>query len=100
MKKVIDCPECATRQDPPNTLFVHSGVTNNLRPFVHLAWGGERGQLTPDELRTYAFSLLAAAEAAESDSMVLRFVTEKAAIPLDLLGGMLTELRRYREEEK
>lgn len=99
MKKVTDCPECAVRHDH-DAIYFHSGITTDLKPFVHLAWGEERGQTTPDELRAHARDLMAAAEAAESDSMVLRFLRDRVALDVEHLSLVLVDMRRYRISSK
>jgi hypothetical protein len=97
MKKV-SCPNC-NADSGDDRITVHSGVNQNAAGFVHIAWGREselRAQFSPEEARQHALVLLAAAEAAEMDSMVIRFFMEGDG---NMVHGarFLSVLRQYRD---
>lgn len=73
------------------SLFDHS-------PFVHIKWGTEKGQLTPDEARAFALSIIAAAECAESDAALFRVMSEMDATP-EGVGVMLHHVRNARADK-
>ena len=54
------------------------------------------GQMSPDEMRRFAMHCFVTAEAAETDAMILKFMTEEVGIDLPEFGKMLGELREYR----
>jgi hypothetical protein len=82
------------------TIHVESMVASrDGMPFVVLKWGDERGQLTPDEAREHAHLILEAADAAESDAFIFKFVTEKIQIP-EQAAQILLEFRKFRDQLK
>lgn len=52
-------------------------------PFVLLTWGARSGQMSPDEARTLGLHIIAAADAAETDAIVV-----------GLLGGAEAQIAR------
>lgn len=90
------CPQCDA--DPSDAAIgMHSGVNNDHRGFVHLSWGQQRAQMNPDELRTFALELLTCAEAAESDSMVLRLLVDKVGLDRTKAVQVISDLRNFRD---
>lgn len=73
------------------SIQVTSGVSlKRGSGFVQLHWNGEHGQLTPLEGRTFALSIMAACDAAESDAALLKALdmtaeTQEAAMLLSLV---------------
>ena len=98
VREDLQCPTCEKMRDNRRMLF-HSGVSfDDLRPFIHLAWGSERAQLDPEELRVLARDLMAAAEAADSDALVVRFLKERIGLELNNLGPVMVDMRRFRDQ--
>ena len=101
MKKV-SCPSC-NADSGDDFITMHSGVNQEGRGFVHLAWGREselRAQFTPAEVRQHALSLLEAAEAAEGDSMVLKLMTDRVGLDRPRALQIIGELRGLRDSAK
>jgi hypothetical protein len=80
-------------------LWAESGVNQEEQPFVLVRHGENLiGQFTPAEARQYAQQLSEAAEAAETDSFLMKFLREKVgAEELETRVQVLQEFRRYRE---
>jgi hypothetical protein len=66
--------------------------------FVSLRWGAESGQLTTREARAHALSILEAADAAEHDAVVWRWLTGRMGMDPAAAGAVLVDLRRSRAE--
>jgi hypothetical protein len=78
---------------------VSSGVSSTSGfGFVTLRWGAESGQLTTAEARAHALSLLEAADAAEFDAAVLRWMTHDLDTPIEQAAAALGALRRSRAD--
>ena len=94
---------------PPDAsdIEITSGVSNQSGGgFVHLSWGDRSGQLTPAEAREHGLSVIAAADAAEHDSIVVavmrRVITNDGEDDDDvradrMVGQFLLDLREERE---
>ncbi|MBI1379449.1 MAG: hypothetical protein GC157_18525 [Frankiales bacterium] len=81
---------------PAGTLHSSSGVSAFTgRPFVLLTWSGSSGQLTPDEARTLALDIIAAADAAETDAHVLE-VLKRLHVDEDARARFLLAIRERR----
>jgi hypothetical protein len=65
------------------------------QPYVQLR--GSLGQLTLAEARSLALTILAAAEAAEVDALIKRFVEEKIGGSAHEVAVILSELRSLRD---
>lgn len=75
---------------------VESYVSNmDESPYVRLVWGTMEGKLTPSEARMHALRILEAAEAAESDSLVFRWL--KSKVNITGFGERLKVLRDFRQ---
>jgi hypothetical protein len=75
--------------------------SRDYRPFVQLKWGDEGCQMTPDEAREHAYSILSAAEAAESDAIFVTFLNEKIGLKEGAdISLLLLDLRKFRERTK
>lgn len=61
-----------------------------FEPMVQLTWGDQSGQLTPGEARRHALSILEAADAAESDAFVFRWLTR------DIIGNADDERENWK----
>lgn len=92
------CPDCNANASEA-IIYYHSLINRHGESFVHICWGGLRGQLTPDETRTLALHLLESAEAAEQDHVVWRLLTEKIGIAPDQAPYVIGDLRKYRTEK-
>jgi hypothetical protein len=94
----------------PSGIDVYSGVSAKTGfGFVTLRWGDQHGQLTPDDARRHALSILAAAEAAEHDSAVFAVISRTLAKDgesvsskrvLKIAGRFLEDLRAERRERE
>lgn len=60
-----------------DTLWFESGVSARTgKPFVHIRWGDQSGQLTAAEARDHALHMLEAANAAEFDAAFATAMTK------------------------
>lgn len=77
-------------------IYISSGVNPRGKAFctVSINGGDLLGQLSPGEVRDMALQWLAAAEAAESDSIVFRMLTEDIELPA---GNALPFIEKMRE---
>jgi len=73
-----------------------SGATH--KGLVQLRWGSMSGQLTPEEAREHALSIIEAAEAARHDEMVFRFLMEKLNLEPARAALIIKDLRDTREQ--
>lgn len=81
------------------TIEITSGVSaKHFKPFVQLWWGKQGCQMTPNEAREHAYGILAAAEAAESDAILVAFLREKVGIKEGVdVSLILRDFRTFRE---
>ena len=84
-------------------ITVQSMVSYKTRkPMVSIYWPStqDAAQMTPDEVRTFALSLLQSAEAAEQDAFLMDFATKKLGV--DDAGGaqLVNEFREWRGQER
>lgn len=68
------------------------------KPYVQLKWGDQVGQLTPDEARQHALALLDAANAAETDAGLLRFIRQQGGTERQA-AALLAHFRTYRGDD-
>lgn len=68
-------------------------------PFVTLRWYDHSGNLTPQEAREHALSILAAADACESDAFLVAFMKEHG-METQGVGVMLQAFRKYRDKRE
>lgn len=91
--------------DATGTYYI-SGVNEKLEPFIQLRVTGKLdgidvvlvGQQTPAELRTAALGCFHAAEAAESDSLVARFLAKDVGLTVEGAAVVVGRLRNHRTE--
>lgn len=76
-----------------NSLVAH----RDQQPYVTLKLGDQAAQLTPAKAREIAAWLLEAAEAAESDSFLVRFLAEELDLGTAYAVRVLVAFRRKRE---
>ncbi len=82
-----------------NVIHIESIVSGaDGRPYVTLEWGTQSGQLTPNEARMHAMSLMEATDAAESDALIVKFLREKVGASDSAVVGVLSEFREYRTQ--
>lgn len=80
-----------------DVIHTESGVSAFTgKPFVVVRWGKERGQLTPAEARELGLSILAAAEAAESDVAVHRVLLTELGVSAQTAAGVIALMRTAR----
>ena len=80
-------------------IAITSGLNHKLRPFntIHVN-GHAAGQMTPAEVRQMALQWLEAAEAAESDALIVAELMETAGLDLQTAGAFIVALRERREK--
>jgi hypothetical protein len=61
--------------DPNMIVASSSAHASDTALWVHLLWGEERAQLTPNDARQFALSVLVVAEAAEHDALLVSYLT-------------------------
>ncbi len=85
-----------------DTIHINSVVSaRDYRPFVQLKWGKEGCQMTPDEARAHAYAILDAANAAETDAIMVGFLREKVGLKEGAdIGVILKDFRDLREKGK
>lgn len=82
------------------TINITSVVSaRNNMPFVQMKWGDMGCQMTPDEAREHAYGILDAANAAETDSIMLRFLADKIGVETQDAADVLREFRTFREQK-
>lgn len=81
---------------PPPEILLENGTNIKGDPFVTISWGKLSGAMSPDETRTLAHHMLAAAEAAETDAHLFRFFVHRMELDLPTFGQMLMNFREYR----
>lgn len=85
--------------EAPAVLRVGSGVSlANGQPFVTVRWGDRSGQWSPGEARQHAMQVLEAAEAAEHDAVVVRWLRERVKVDIGSIAQMIKDLRAFRTE--
>jgi len=83
-------------------LSVSSGVSAfDGKPFVHVRWLEQSGQWDIESARQHALQVLEAAEAAEHDAAVVRWLRERVKVnDGGRVAEMLADLRRFRDEHR
>jgi len=92
-------PERASAHVPPDAsaIEIESGVSaSSGYGFVTLKWGPMGGQLTTREARAHALNVLGAADAADHDAVVMRWLTAQMDMPVAAAAHALADLRRAR----
>lgn len=87
-------------KDPKDHVLWHqSGINPHGEPFVQLLQDDKIiGQMTPEQARDHARSMIEAAEAAEQDAFLWDWTIKTVgAEPLQAMG-MIVEFRKYRAE--
>lgn len=96
MAERVVCPHCdAATKANPNHFHMEAGVSMGNAPFVHLAWRKERQQLTPEEARDLAASLVQIAGVAEYEAAFTRWLQAKMQLTQAQAAVMLAEVRDY-----
>jgi hypothetical protein len=88
--------------DDVTAVEIRSGVTEAGVGFNHVVVttkGGRvlLGQLDPTAVRSMALQWLEAAEAAETDSIVWRLLTDRFELPPQVVGGFIAGMRDLRD---
>lgn len=87
-------------QQRPSQLTIHISTMYGARerkPFVSLAWGAERADLSPTEARAHAAAILDVAAASEADAFIVDFLTDTAGLELESAVLALQAFRDWRE---
>lgn len=83
-----------------NVLWHQSGVNKKNEPFVQLIHNGQvLCQMSPNEARDHAISILESAEAAETDAFLIQFVTKKIGIGATESVAMMAAFREFRQSQ-
>lgn len=84
--------------DEPVVIHIVSGVSvYDYKPFLTVMIDGKAsGQLSPQQVREMALGWLEAAEAAESDSLVVRELMDGLGLKFEVAGQFLVALRERR----
>lgn len=85
-----------TPADPLSVLGIVSFQTG--QPFVHLRWGENVGQLTPDEARQHALLILEAAQNAVADAAITGWAKDELELDPERAAQLLDAHRRYRAD--
>ena len=81
------------------TLWASSGYgANSRQPFVTVHWKDVVVQLSPDDARRFAISIVEAAEAAEQDAFLVEFTKESVGFDDAAAIALLSEYRTWREK--
>lgn len=85
--------------DAPSRIEIESMVGRQDRePYVLLAWGDEKGRLTPTEARHHARRILEAAEAADQDAFMVSFLVDQVHLDMGQALRTLYEFREWRSK--
>lgn len=82
------------------TLWMESGVNERGKPFVHMHWGDESGQLSPAQARKHATDMIETATAADFDAKAFALLTERMDMPPEAAAGFLAMMREARGGEE
>lgn len=74
-------------------------VGTDGEPKVTMAWGDQRGQLSPDETRQHAMLMLEAAENAVHDAAIFQFFTKECGQDDSTAAHALTAVRLFRRDK-
>jgi len=82
---------------PDDILWHQSGVNREGAPFVQLIRGmAVIAQMSVAEARDHARAMIEAAEAAETDAFIYKWVMEHVGAGEQQAAGLLQDFRRYR----
>ena len=88
-----------TNTMPDKELSVQSGVNGAGEPFVQLIKDGRPiCQMTSEEARSHGRDMVEVAEAAEQDAFLINFFKTKFSIPIEQVGPIMQDYRRWRED--
>lgn len=83
-----------------DTISVESLVSGKSGlPLVKMTWGENGCQMTPEEARRHAYGILDAANAAESDSLIYRFLVTKVGLKQEQAIAVFRDFRQLRENQ-
>jgi hypothetical protein len=78
-------------------LQMESGVSARTgEPFMHLRWGDQAGQFTPEKAREHAMAIIDAAAASEFDAALVKTLIEKFSMTHELAVHFLGDIREAR----
>lgn len=74
---------------------VVSGVSVwDVKPFIEVRWGGEKGQLDPPEAEQLGMQLIEAAQAARIDAATFAELTGETGLTKEIAATFLVHIRR------
>lgn len=93
-----DDPQADGDADPGEKhIHINSMVAHrDQQPYVTLKLGDQAGQLTPTRAREIAAGLVEAAEAAEADAFIVRFLAHDMDLGTDYAAAVLQQFRKKR----
>ena len=74
-----------------------SGVNVEGKPFIHLRWGKEMAQLTPEQAIRHALGVIETAQGALTDAFLVTFLRDRLGTPIEKGAVLLKDFREYRE---
>jgi len=78
-------------------LEMESGVSSRTgEPFMHLRWGDQAGQFSPEEARQHALRIIDAAAASEFDAALVKALTATLDMPYEDAVRFLGIMREQR----
>lgn len=96
MSEPVVCPHCeAATKAYPDALHLEAGVTTAGEPFIHLALGPKRVQMTPEEARYTAQQLSTIAAVAEYEAGFVKWCQKRMDLSMDQAAVMLVEVREF-----
>lgn len=72
---------------------------NSRKGLVQIFIRGKEVVMTPTEARTFALSVFEAADAAESDEFLVKFLEKKIKVPPEGQVAILKEFREFRADK-
>lgn len=68
------------------------------KPWVRITWGSMTGQLTPEEARKHALTILDVAAGAEMDMIAMEFFTKRVGLDQARAARAILDFRALRRE--
>jgi hypothetical protein len=95
--EVVVMPE----EDKPEMLWAASIYgAQTKRGLVELTVRSEQVKISPTEARAFAYSILEAAEAAETDEMIVKWLMERVQQPIENVVSVLRDFRELRDQQR
>lgn len=100
LQMAIAVAQLPPRKPKEGDLRAESIVSGRDRePYVCISFAGERIQMSPEDARQHAHQVMIAADAAESDAFLVKFLQDRLGLNAELIGNILVDFRYYRERK-